>query len=479
MAGKQYLRAALMGNSAECYFRLAEAFHTQSEPAFCGLATLVMVLNALEVDPGRKWKQNWRWYDESMFACCIDLEQVKKDGIDWRQWCRIACEQGLTLHPTLAVNSSLEEFRQLVLTTTASDDRVLVLNYNRGVVGQVGDGHYSPVGAYLAEEDMALIFDVARFKHPPHWLPLTLLWQAMLEKDRVTGYARGFAVLERGHVHTCAQPASCCVYLTCSHGRLGAAHSYFGGGEQEAGVRGALPRGCKQGGGNGVSHDAPPLPSRPSAARRSWLASLLTRRTRHPPLSSFVCAEPCCRHKMVEPPPTEPSCGLPAVTSARIAVRGAESAEEELWLAMRSMPAAAAALVAVRDDVDASADSETRAHFRRAREELTQTCAYRLLAEANDRFRRRDGPLPVSIHVCAVLALLLSAIVHEEALRELLPRAAPSLIDGDLLLADGFGSAIAEDILCSRGVLAAELLRSGIDVATRLPSALPPGQRTV
>lgn len=40
----------------ESYFRLAEQFRTQDEPAFCGLSTLTMVLNALAVDPGRVWK---------------------------------------------------------------------------------------------------------------------------------------------------------------------------------------------------------------------------------------------------------------------------------------------------------------------------------------------------------------------------------------------------------------------------------------
>jgi len=44
-----------------CYFPLAAQFRTQEEPAFCGLSTLVMVLNALEVDPGRVWKGPWRW----------------------------------------------------------------------------------------------------------------------------------------------------------------------------------------------------------------------------------------------------------------------------------------------------------------------------------------------------------------------------------------------------------------------------------
>ena len=38
---------ALIDGYMTCYFPLAAQFRTQEEPAFCGLTTLVMVLNAL------------------------------------------------------------------------------------------------------------------------------------------------------------------------------------------------------------------------------------------------------------------------------------------------------------------------------------------------------------------------------------------------------------------------------------------------
>lgn len=44
------------------YFKLAAQFQTQDEPSYCGLSTLVMVLNTLGVDPGRVWKGPWRWW---------------------------------------------------------------------------------------------------------------------------------------------------------------------------------------------------------------------------------------------------------------------------------------------------------------------------------------------------------------------------------------------------------------------------------
>lgn len=40
----------------EGFFKLISYYQTQSEPAYCGLATLAVVLNALSIDPGRKWK---------------------------------------------------------------------------------------------------------------------------------------------------------------------------------------------------------------------------------------------------------------------------------------------------------------------------------------------------------------------------------------------------------------------------------------
>lgn len=47
---------ATQGGTMEGFFKLISYFQTQSEPAYCGLATLAMVLNALSIDPGRKWK---------------------------------------------------------------------------------------------------------------------------------------------------------------------------------------------------------------------------------------------------------------------------------------------------------------------------------------------------------------------------------------------------------------------------------------
>ena len=84
--GKQYFREAIDEGNLEIYFTLAQAFLTQDEvctafrrcgtnvklmldvlkPAYCGLATLCMALNALHVDPARQWKGPWRYYSQDM-----------------------------------------------------------------------------------------------------------------------------------------------------------------------------------------------------------------------------------------------------------------------------------------------------------------------------------------------------------------------------------------------------------------------------
>nr|BBA20430.1 phytochelatin synthase short form [Oryza sativa Japonica Group] len=58
---------------------------------------------------------------------------------------------------------------------------------------------------------MALILDVARFKYPPHWVPLPLLWEAMNTTDDATGLLRGFMLISR---HTAA-PSLLYTVLLC------------------------------------------------------------------------------------------------------------------------------------------------------------------------------------------------------------------------------------------------------------------------
>lgn len=233
------------------FFHLIQQLHTQTEPAYCGLATLVMVLNAMAIDPEQNWKGPWRWYEEQMFNCCLDLEDVKQTGITLKDFRCLAHCQGLSVDLQFCEDSSLEEFRQSIQRTCMeeesrtspkrknknnietstnydgkrddtftlevggmeddSDDdddmdakedekedvleEVLVVSYCRKVIQQTGCGHFATLAAYDPQSDSVLILDTARFKYGSHWIKVPLLYDAMNTFDPATGKTRGFVIL--------------------------------------------------------------------------------------------------------------------------------------------------------------------------------------------------------------------------------------------------------------------------------------------
>lgn len=197
--GKQLFIEAIQNGTMEGFYRLISYFQTQSEPAYCGLASLSMVLNALAIDPGRKWKGPWRWFDENMLDCCEPLEKVKAEGISFGKVVCLAHCAGARVEAYRTNHSTIDEFRKQVIKCSSSEDCHVISSYHRGTFKQTGTGHFSPIGGYHAGRDMALILDVARFKYPPHWVPLTLLWQAMANIDTTTGQHRGFMLISRPH----------------------------------------------------------------------------------------------------------------------------------------------------------------------------------------------------------------------------------------------------------------------------------------
>jgi glutathione gamma-glutamylcysteinyltransferase len=194
LEGRKVFAEALSAGGLEGYFRLAEQFHTQSDPAFCGLGSLVVALNALGIDPGRLWKGPWRWFSEELLDCCVPLAEVQKRGLDVEELACLARCNGADVELVRGDPTNLAAFHA-ALATAATGEVVLVVSYDRSALGQTGSGHFSPVGGYHAARDLALILDVARFKYPPHWVSVERLWQATHTVDPATGRSRGWLVL--------------------------------------------------------------------------------------------------------------------------------------------------------------------------------------------------------------------------------------------------------------------------------------------
>ena len=199
VGGRQLFGEALASGGLDGYFPLAEQFHTQADPAFCGLGTLVVALNALGVDPGRLWKGPWRWFSEELLDCCKSLDEVRRSGISLDDAACLARCNGAAVAVHRAAQANVSLFReQLLAAATASDGAVMIVNYSRSAVGQTGTGHFSPIAGFDAATDQALVLDTARFKYPPHWMPVELLFAAMQERDVDTGHSRGWLMLTKG-----------------------------------------------------------------------------------------------------------------------------------------------------------------------------------------------------------------------------------------------------------------------------------------
>src|SRR4051812_28016333 len=191
--GRLIFGEALAAGTMEGYFPLAEQFHTQAEPAFCGLGTLVMVLNALAIDPGRSWKGPWRWYGEELLDCCRPLDVVKREGVTMTQLRCLARCNGANVELFAADRITPSELRDHVIAASRSTDGPhLIAASSRPLLGQTAEGHSPPVGGSHRARALVLLPDVARFKSPPHWAPLDLLWEAMQPADPVTGRPRGY-----------------------------------------------------------------------------------------------------------------------------------------------------------------------------------------------------------------------------------------------------------------------------------------------
>lgn len=211
--GRVLFGEALQAGTLEAFFPLIEQFHTQTDPAFCGLASLVMTLNALGVDPGRVWRGPWRWFSEELLECCTPLSRVQEIGVSLDEVACLARCNGATATLSYPGSAGARELRAAVQSAAGSSDRALIVSYSRGVLGQTGAGHFSPIGGYHEPLDRALVLDVARFKYPPHWVGIEDLFQAMRDPDPATGRSRGWLMLERG-----AAASAIARYLVCPEG---------------------------------------------------------------------------------------------------------------------------------------------------------------------------------------------------------------------------------------------------------------------
>ncbi len=176
-------------DAREAYFPLVNSFVTQQNQAFCGVASTVMILNAMELpapavpafDPYRTFTQDNLLTEET--EKIIPLELIKKQGITVDQLAGMIGTFPVNVKLTHASESSVAAFRTDARSALATPGQFVIVNYLRKAIGQERGGHISPLAAFDVETDRFLILDVARYKYPPVWVKTADLFAAMNTTD--------------------------------------------------------------------------------------------------------------------------------------------------------------------------------------------------------------------------------------------------------------------------------------------------------
>ncbi|MGA7953981.1 MAG: phytochelatin synthase family protein [Gloeobacterales cyanobacterium] len=200
--GEQLL---LESKTREDYWSLSLQFVSQKNGAYCGVASSVMVLNALavlapsapELGPYKTFTQENFFNEQNQKF--LPAEVVSRQGMTLDQLGKLLDTYPVQTEIYHGENSSLEEFRKIATNILKEPNNFVLVNYLRKTIGQATGGHISPLAAYSEKTDRFLILDVSRYKYPPVWVKTAELWNSMNTLDTGSGKTRGFVVVSALH----------------------------------------------------------------------------------------------------------------------------------------------------------------------------------------------------------------------------------------------------------------------------------------
>jgi len=215
------------------YYQLAHHYQPQINPLYCGIASSVIVLNAMRLDSGlvpsqkqlevktpRVWGSTripFREYSQITFLNektdkvkpheIIDLDNITAENTNdeskFSPGLTLAELKGILEVYDLAVdlhyaaenpNEGTSLFRQSIKATLSKRKRFIIVNFIGKLIGAPTGGHISPIVAYDEQTDSVLLLDVAGHKNPWYWVPVSHLYQSMHTKDEDT--YRGWITVE-------------------------------------------------------------------------------------------------------------------------------------------------------------------------------------------------------------------------------------------------------------------------------------------
>ena len=187
-------RLLFESHTQQNYVMLSQQFQTQKLPAYCGVASGAIVLNAL--DPSaRPWNQDTFFTPAAQKIRSPYL--VALLGMSLAQLAALLKSHQVQVETHYAAETTLEQFRTHIKENLARDRDFVIVNYERAGIGQVNGGHISPIAAYHEASDRFLIEDVSSYKYPPVWVSATDLWRATNTIDITSLRTRGYLLVRQ------------------------------------------------------------------------------------------------------------------------------------------------------------------------------------------------------------------------------------------------------------------------------------------
>jgi hypothetical protein len=189
-------------DAREAYLPLTSNFLTQKTQAYCGVASMVMILNALDLPapvvpeyaPYRTFTQDNVLSEHT--DAVLPRETLARQGMTLDQLGAVLATHPVKAEVHHAGDSSVDEFRRLASAYLREPGHFVLVNYLRKALGEEAGGHISPLAAYDGKSDRFLILDVARYKYPPVWVKTTDMFGAMNTPDAVNdNKTRGFVLV--------------------------------------------------------------------------------------------------------------------------------------------------------------------------------------------------------------------------------------------------------------------------------------------
>ena len=205
-------RSPLLSTSVD-FFYYQQGWEAQMNQAYCGVASSVAVMNSLRgfiTLPQDKIYDPFPWATQRQILSNDCVKTTVLPTFDYNADNAPMLYAGLGLDMTRKVLScnlvsqnydataihvdptllSVDEIRTIITDALRDPKSRIIVNYDRGGIGQgvMGHGHFSPISAYNADSDSFLVMDVAKYKYPPVWVPAQNLFEGISTIDQCSEF---------------------------------------------------------------------------------------------------------------------------------------------------------------------------------------------------------------------------------------------------------------------------------------------------